>query len=428
MKKLCILICAILCTGTSVLANDEISVYVDSEKLQFEVQPQIINDYTMVPMRTIFERLGYNVQWFQDTRTISAVNYTDNKAIILMVDVPKIVLYNSYDAENVTDMNEFILNHTYDLDIAPIIVDDNTLVPLRAISEASGADVIWDGENRDVYITLPEIDQTELSETPIIEPTEAPIEEAIKDKYYSDSSLLNYKYFSSSSLLKTKYGYNYYFDQNEFDNYIDSIENDGWTVEKPYERYNDLRLTKGEETARIVWDNKYIVVIVDNKYMNSNMFAILNDSAEKMQYNEQIDNNNDEDEKNNNEYGTDSETADTNSYKFVNNAMESVMEITTNKNAFGGDGVVMSSIRTGVYNARNDLESILILDKDFEKYLNSLPDNIFQLIYESAEDAAYHAFLSYTNNNNYNSSAVLSEAINRAYIAYLNKFYEKYNG
>lgn len=425
MKKLCILICAALCTGVTAHAADEISVYVDKQKLEFEVQPQIINDYTMVPMRTIFERLGYNVQWFQETRMINAVNYTANKAITLIVDVPKIIYYDYYDLANVTDTEQFILDHTYDLDIAPIIVDDNTLVPLRAISEASGAGVIWNGTDREIYITLPETEQAPVTATPTaepVEPTEPPEEKNMKDEYYTGSNLLNYKYFSTSSLTKTKYGYNYYFDQTEFDNYIYSIEKDGWTVEKPKERYNDLRLTKDEESARILWDSKYIVVIIDDNYMNNNMFAILNDTAEKMQYNEQAETGEKETENNGN--NADIESSESNSYKFVNEALKSIVERETT----GKDGGVISSVTTGVNAARNDLEFILKTNKDFESYLNSLPNDIFQLIYKTAEDAAYNAYLVYINNNDNRSSAILSEAIDQAYSVYLNTFLQKYNG
>lgn len=166
MKKLCILICAALCTVVTAHAADEISVYVDRQKLEFEVQPQIINDYTMVPMRTIFERLGYTVNWDQETRMIEAVNYQINKGILLIVDVPQMILYNCDELNSATDMNVFISNHTYNLDIAPTIVDDNTLVPLRAVSEASGAGVIWNGSDRAVYITMPRLNIEEYTPEP----------------------------------------------------------------------------------------------------------------------------------------------------------------------------------------------------------------------------------------------------------------------
>lgn len=44
--------------NTTTTSND-ITVELNGKKLDFEVSPQIINDTTMVPMRTIFENLGY---------------------------------------------------------------------------------------------------------------------------------------------------------------------------------------------------------------------------------------------------------------------------------------------------------------------------------------------------------------------------------
>lgn len=40
-----------------------------------------------------------------------------------------------------------------ELDVPAQIIDDRTLVPARAISEALGCNVEWDGNTRTVYIT-----------------------------------------------------------------------------------------------------------------------------------------------------------------------------------------------------------------------------------------------------------------------------------
>ena len=39
-----------------------------------------------------------------------------------------------------------------DCDVPPVIIEGRTLVPIRAIAEAAGADVTWDGKKRQVYI------------------------------------------------------------------------------------------------------------------------------------------------------------------------------------------------------------------------------------------------------------------------------------
>ena len=58
--------------GTNVVLADvaEIQVILNGERLEFDVPPQIINDRTMVPMRAIFEALGMEVEWNQETQTV----------------------------------------------------------------------------------------------------------------------------------------------------------------------------------------------------------------------------------------------------------------------------------------------------------------------------------------------------------------------
>ena len=46
---------------SSVSAEQNANVILNGEELIFDVQPQIINDRTMVPMRVIFEALGADV-------------------------------------------------------------------------------------------------------------------------------------------------------------------------------------------------------------------------------------------------------------------------------------------------------------------------------------------------------------------------------
>ena len=61
-------------------AGDYITVTLDGNVLEFDVQPQIIRDRTMVPMRKIFESLGAVVTWDAPTRTA-----TGKKGDVLMI-------------------------------------------------------------------------------------------------------------------------------------------------------------------------------------------------------------------------------------------------------------------------------------------------------------------------------------------------------
>ena len=113
----------------------EVSVVLDGHTLSFDVPPSIINDRTMVPMRKIFESLGYEVDWEQNSSKITAIRGED--IIVMYVGIYTI----ERNGSNIT------------IDTAPQIVEGRTLVPVRAISESSGCSVQWDGDAKVVYIS-----------------------------------------------------------------------------------------------------------------------------------------------------------------------------------------------------------------------------------------------------------------------------------
>ena len=141
-KKLIKLLCLALVVALSVslitipaMAQENVRVVLNGEELTFDVPPQIIDNRTMVPMRAIFEALGADVEWDGDTRTVTA---TQNDTIIIM-QINNVVI--SVNDEDIT------------LDVPPLLVDNRTLVPVRAVAEGLNADVDWDGETRTVIIT-----------------------------------------------------------------------------------------------------------------------------------------------------------------------------------------------------------------------------------------------------------------------------------
>ncbi|MBR1970678.1 MAG: hypothetical protein IKA17_10045 [Clostridia bacterium] len=118
-------------------ANDSVSVYIDGELIPFDVEPEIINGRTMVPMRKIFEYLGADVTWYSSSRKIWAT--CGYLRIILQVD----------------NKNMFINDNSIELDSPPVIKDGRTLVPLRAVAEAFSAKVKWESSERKVNIETP---------------------------------------------------------------------------------------------------------------------------------------------------------------------------------------------------------------------------------------------------------------------------------
>ena len=124
-----------------VRAEEDIKVYVGDKQVVFDVAPIIENDRTLVPMRAIFEELGAEVTW--DAQNYEVTAKKDGTTIMLAID--------GAEMDKTVDGGE---THIIQLDAPAKIVDDRTLVPLRAVSEAFDSEVKWDGETRTVTITL----------------------------------------------------------------------------------------------------------------------------------------------------------------------------------------------------------------------------------------------------------------------------------
>ena len=134
----------IACATTA--SAKEIMVELDGNKIEFDVNPEIIDGRTMVPLRKIFEELGATVKWNDETKTVSARK--SSKTVTLSI--------NSADLQidkGKTDDEGNPVTETVTLDVPAQIVEGRTLVPARAISESFGLNVDWDEENQKVVIT-----------------------------------------------------------------------------------------------------------------------------------------------------------------------------------------------------------------------------------------------------------------------------------
>ena len=114
---------------------DEILVILNGRRLSFDVPPQIINDRTLVPLRTIFEALGATVDWNEDTQTVTAKK--DNTVVSLTIG----------------NTSPTINGQVITIDQPGIIRNGRTLVPLRFVAESFGVTVDWDAAARTVNIT-----------------------------------------------------------------------------------------------------------------------------------------------------------------------------------------------------------------------------------------------------------------------------------
>ena len=130
-----ILSAAMLLTTTPISAVDStISVTVDGTAVDFPDQKPIIrNDRTLVPIRFIAESLGYDVEWDSDENAA----IIDDGRVKLWIGTDKAEL----DGELVT------------LDTSSVLVNDRTMVSLRAVAETLDCTVDWLAKTKTVQIT-----------------------------------------------------------------------------------------------------------------------------------------------------------------------------------------------------------------------------------------------------------------------------------
>jgi hypothetical protein len=111
-----------------------VNVELNGNPLNFDVPPVMELGRVLVPLRVIFEALGAEVSWDQATQTISA---TKSGVTIRLQPGQK---QASQNGAQIT------------MDVPAKIINGRTMVPVRFVSEALGADVSWDNNTRTVSI------------------------------------------------------------------------------------------------------------------------------------------------------------------------------------------------------------------------------------------------------------------------------------
>lgn len=113
----------------------EIRVFINGRAISFDQPPVMSNGNVLVPMRGVFEELGADVKWKSATQTITARKGATE--IIIQIG-------STFASVN---------GSTQQLSAPAAMVGGRTLVPLRFISEALGADVQWQAPSRTVVIS-----------------------------------------------------------------------------------------------------------------------------------------------------------------------------------------------------------------------------------------------------------------------------------
>ncbi len=144
MKKLvCLVLSFVLLlsfTTQSMAASPDVKVILDGSKVSFpDVNPQILDGRTMVPIRAVFEQMGGSVEWDQPTKCIT-IQYQGN-VLKLTINSSTMVL------------NGEVLSKK--LDVTPALISSRTMLPLRYPAEVLGCKVNWNQSTKTVTVASP---------------------------------------------------------------------------------------------------------------------------------------------------------------------------------------------------------------------------------------------------------------------------------
>ncbi len=148
-RNLLCIILVLLVTSNVTLANEEFIYEIDGESytleepitivlngkiIELEEPALIYKSRTIVPMKFLFNELGYDVSWQAETRTVTAIR--GKEEIKLQIENKEILI----NSETITS------------DVKPVIINNRTYIPLNLVTTGSGAKVEWLEETRTVSV------------------------------------------------------------------------------------------------------------------------------------------------------------------------------------------------------------------------------------------------------------------------------------
>lgn len=138
----------------------EITVKIDGKTMVPKDMPAVsIDGRTMLPMRQIAQELGCEVIWNEAAQQVYVVN--KEYALVFTIN-------NKVGQQNGKD---------FTMDVPPMIVNDRTMLPVRALAKALDLDITWDDPSRTVLI------QTEKETTPPpVKPVDPPVKPVEPEK------------------------------------------------------------------------------------------------------------------------------------------------------------------------------------------------------------------------------------------------------
>ena len=195
-KMLCCLMISLVFSGVLYAAGNKyqspIRVIVDGLELSFyDQEPITVDGRTLVPVRDVFESLGWEVDWNEETATVLlsifleiAMDLNDETSsalqnrhygvrssvyIVIQIGAPYFYVKSTVHYFDVSEMGASDLlipvrstSISHSLDVPAKIVGGRIMLPIRKILESVGYVVEWDYETQSIKIT------TALHETTLV--------------------------------------------------------------------------------------------------------------------------------------------------------------------------------------------------------------------------------------------------------------------
>ena len=174
----------------------DISIIIDDERTYFRnasgdyIYPILFDDSTYLPLRSIGEIMGKNVNWDEKTKTITISGDRDeykNTTKPSRESREDIDVQIRKDFKIVIDNKEQRFKDANGDRVYPLLYEGSTYLPLRAIGEIMDNDVIWDGDEKTV--TLKDDDRT-VTDADSFESGKGKFSlEELKDKILKDAGI-----------------------------------------------------------------------------------------------------------------------------------------------------------------------------------------------------------------------------------------------
>jgi len=123
--------------------DKKIKISKDGSYIKTDADPVIVNNRVLIPIRVVTESLGGTVNWNDKTRTVNIQLKSGDQS----KQVEKFEFTVGSKISKVNGIEKL-------MDVAPIIIDNRTYIPIRFWVENANYNISWDAEHKTVELLL----------------------------------------------------------------------------------------------------------------------------------------------------------------------------------------------------------------------------------------------------------------------------------